>query len=56
MLRWTLIFLVLAIVAGLVGVLGAESPAMEVANVVAIAFIVLFIISTLVSRKAPPAV
>lgn len=51
MLNWTLIFLVIALLAGALGFGGIAGTAMEIARVIFIIFLVLFIAS-FITRKA----
>jgi uncharacterized membrane protein YtjA (UPF0391 family) len=55
MLRWALIFIVLAIIAGALGLGVVAGTAAWIARVLFIVFIVLFLIS-LIRRGGPPAV
>ncbi len=56
MLRWALIFLVVALVAGLLGFWGLQGAAMWVAKVLFFVFLVLFIVALLSGRRhfSPP--
>ena len=54
MLRWALIFLVVALVAGLLGFWALEGLAMWIAKVLFIIFLILFIISLVAGRRGPP--
>ena len=56
MLRWTLLFLVIAIIAGLLGFTGVAGTASEIAKVLFFVFLVLLVISALMSafRGRPP--
>jgi len=56
MLRWTLLFLVIAVIAGLLGFTGVAGTASEIAKILFFVFLVLLIISALVSafRGRPP--
>jgi uncharacterized membrane protein YtjA (UPF0391 family) len=56
MLRWTLLFLVIAIIAGLLGFTGVAGTASEIAKILFFVFLVLLIISALVSafKGRPP--
>jgi uncharacterized membrane protein YtjA (UPF0391 family) len=51
MLRWTLIFLVIAIIAGIFGFTGISEAAAGVAKVLFFIFIVLFVLSLLFGAK-----
>ena len=53
MLRWALTFLVVALVAGLLGFWGLEGVAMEIARVLFVVFLILFIVSLFVGRGRP---
>jgi uncharacterized membrane protein YtjA (UPF0391 family) len=52
MLRWALIFLIVALIAGALGFFRLEGTAMWIAKVLFIVFLILFIIS-LVSGRRP---
>lgn len=54
MLVWALIFLVVALVAGIFGFRGVEGIAMQIAKVLFFLFLVLFIISLIMSFSNPP--
>jgi uncharacterized membrane protein YtjA (UPF0391 family) len=54
--RWSLIFLIIAVAAGAFGFLGVGSMAVDVAQVLALAFIVLFVITLMMGRGSPSAV
>jgi uncharacterized membrane protein YtjA (UPF0391 family) len=57
MLRWSLIFLVVAIVAALLGFGGIAGSAMDISRILFFIFLVLFLISLLiglVSGRRPP--
>ena len=45
MLRWTIIFLVIALVAGLLGFTNVAGTAIEIAKIIFFIFLVLFILS-----------
>ncbi len=59
MLRWALIFLVLALVAGLLGFTGVAGESMAIARILFYVFLVIFIVGLLYSlitgRRAPGA-
>jgi uncharacterized membrane protein YtjA (UPF0391 family) len=55
MLRWALIFLVVALVAGLLGFWALEGLAMWIAKVLFIVFLIFFVISLVAGRRGPPA-
>lgn len=58
MLRWALIFLILAIVAGVLGFGGVASTSLWIAQVLCFVFLVVFAISLIAhlatGRNAPP--
>jgi len=49
MLRWALIFLVLALVAGLLGFTGVAGQSMYIAKILFFVFLVIFVVSLLYS-------
>jgi len=55
MLRWALLFLVVALVAGLLGFWGLEGSAMYFARVLFFVFLVVFVVSLIMGRRAPMA-
>ena len=54
MLRYALIFLVIALIAGALGLYGLEGMAMWIARVLFIFFIALFIVALIMGRRFPP--
>jgi uncharacterized membrane protein YtjA (UPF0391 family) len=52
MLRWALIFLVVALIAGLLGFWGLEGTAMYIARVLFFVFLVVFLVSLITGRRA----
>ena len=56
MLRAALLFLVIAIVAGLLGLFRTEYIASEVAWVLFVVFLVMFVLSLVLGRRAGPPV
>ena len=54
MLRWALIFLVVGLIAGLFGFWGLEGTAMWIARVLFTIFLVMFILSLFLARRAFP--
>jgi uncharacterized membrane protein YtjA (UPF0391 family) len=57
MLRWSLIFLVVALIAAIFGFGGIEANATEIARVLFLIFLVLFVVSLLVgliTGRRPP--
>jgi uncharacterized membrane protein YtjA (UPF0391 family) len=55
MLRWALLFLIVALIAGALGFWGLQGTAMWIAQVLFVIFLVLFLISLLFGRGRPPA-
>lgn len=53
MLRWAVIFLVVAIVAALLGFMDIAWLSKEIAWILAVVFIILFIVSLVLGRKPP---
>jgi uncharacterized membrane protein YtjA (UPF0391 family) len=53
MLRWALVFLIVALLAGVFGFWGLEGTAMMIARVLFFLFLVLFIVSLVMGRRAP---
>ena len=51
MLRWSIIFLVIALVAGLFGFMDIYQPAMMIAKVLFFLFLVLFVISLILGSR-----
>ena len=56
MLRWTLIFLIIALVAGVFGFWQLQGTAMQIARILFFIFIVLFLVSLIMGRRGGPAV
>ena len=54
MLRWALIFLVIALIAGVLGFGVISAEAAWIAKVLFIVFLVLFIVSLILGRRGPP--
>jgi uncharacterized membrane protein YtjA (UPF0391 family) len=54
MLRWALLFLVIALIAGVLGFWGLEGLAMWIAKVLCVLFLILFIVSLVMGRRGPP--
>ena len=55
MLRWALIFLIFALIAGVLGFTSLQGMGMWIAKVLFIVFLILFIVSLVLGRRAPPA-
>ncbi|MBI2827239.1 MAG: DUF1328 domain-containing protein [Planctomycetia bacterium] len=56
MLRWAIVFLIVALVAAFLGFGRLEGAAMWAAKVVFLVFVVLFVLSFLAGRRLPPTV
>ena len=56
MLRWALLFLVIALIAGVFGFWGLEGTAMWIAEVLCFVFLILFVVSLVAGRRGPPVV
>jgi len=54
MLRWALIFLVIALVAAVFGFWRLEGVALYIAEILAVVFLVLFIVSLIFGRRPLP--
>lgn len=54
MLSWTITFLVIAIIAAVLGFGGIAGTAVGIAKILFFIFLVLFVISLLMGRKSPP--
>jgi uncharacterized membrane protein YtjA (UPF0391 family) len=54
MLRWALLFLVIALIAGLLGLFQVQWLASEIAWVLFVVFLILFVVSLVMGRGAPP--
>jgi uncharacterized membrane protein YtjA (UPF0391 family) len=55
MLRWALLFLIIALIAGALGLFKAEFIASEIAWILFFVFLILFVISLVLGRRRPPA-
>jgi uncharacterized membrane protein YtjA (UPF0391 family) len=51
MLRWALIFLIVALLAGVFGFVSLEGTAMYIARILFILFLVLFVVSLISGRR-----
>jgi uncharacterized membrane protein YtjA (UPF0391 family) len=51
MLRWALVFLIVALLAGVFGFWGLEGTAMQIARILFFLFVVLFVISLITGRR-----
>jgi uncharacterized membrane protein YtjA (UPF0391 family) len=56
MIRWAIIFAVLALIAGVLGFAGLQSDFTYIAKILLFIFIVLFVVSLIFGRATPPAV
>ncbi|HVU87594.1 MAG TPA: DUF1328 domain-containing protein [Pirellulales bacterium] len=54
MLRWALIFLIIALIAAVLGFGALEGAAMTAAKIVFVVFLILFVISALTGRRGAP--
>jgi uncharacterized membrane protein YtjA (UPF0391 family) len=54
MLRWALAFLVVALIAGALGLFRVEWMAAEIAWVLFVVFLILFVVSLVLGRRSPP--
>jgi uncharacterized membrane protein YtjA (UPF0391 family) len=54
MLRWAILFLIIAVVAGALGFGGLEGVAMQAAKILCLVFVVLFVVSMVMGRGRPP--
>ena len=54
MLRWALLFLVIALLAGFFGFWELEGLAMWIAKVLFVVFLILFVVSLILGRRGPP--
>jgi uncharacterized membrane protein YtjA (UPF0391 family) len=53
MLRWAVIFLIIALIAGALGMFGLEGTAMEAARILFFVFLVMFVVSMVMGRRGP---
>jgi len=56
MLRWAILFFVLALIAGVLGFGGLSGDMAYIAKIMVFIFLVLFIVSLIFGRTSPPAV
>ena len=54
MLSWALSFLIIGLIAGLLGLTGIAGPAIQIEWILFVAFMILISISLLVDRRSPP--
>ena len=55
MLHWSLTFLVIALIAGLLGFYALGGVAMSIAKILFVVFLVFFVVSLLTGRRTPVA-
>jgi uncharacterized membrane protein YtjA (UPF0391 family) len=55
MLRWALLFLIVALISAAFGFGGVEGVAMQIAKVLFFLFLILFVVSLIMGRRGPPA-
>jgi uncharacterized membrane protein YtjA (UPF0391 family) len=53
MLRWAIVFLVIALLAGALGLFRVEWMASEIAWVLFVVFLILFVVSLVMGRRPP---
>ena len=53
MLRWALLFLVLALVSALFGFVGIANVSMDAARILFFVFLVMFVVSLVMGRRTP---
>ena len=53
MLRWTVVFLVIALIAGFFGFWQLEGTAVWIAKVLFVVFLILFVVSLVTGRRRP---
>ena len=51
MLRWALIFLIIALIAGAFNFVGVEGTALQIARILFFIFLILFVISLITGRR-----
>jgi len=54
MLRWSIVFLIIALIAGALGLIRVEWMASEIAWVLFVVFLILFLVSFVLGRRSPP--
>ena len=54
MLRWAVIFLIISLVAGLLGIYPVAGLAREIAWILFVVFLILFLVSLVMGRRGPP--
>lgn len=56
MLRYAILFLIIGVIAGAFGLTGAEGTALYIARILAVVFIILFIVSLVLGRRGTPTI
>ena len=54
MLRWAIVFLIIALIAGALGAFRVEWLATEIAWALAVVFLIFFVVSLVMGRREPP--
>jgi uncharacterized membrane protein YtjA (UPF0391 family) len=54
MLRWAIVFLIVALIAGALGLFQLEGLAMQISWILFVVFLVLFVVSLVVGRRGSP--
>jgi uncharacterized membrane protein YtjA (UPF0391 family) len=54
MLRWAILFLIVALIAGALGMFQLEGLAMQISWILFVVFLVLFVVSLVMGRRGPP--
>jgi uncharacterized membrane protein YtjA (UPF0391 family) len=54
MLRYAVIFLIIGLIAGLFGFWQLEGTALWIAEILAVVFIIIFVVSLITGRRSPP--
>jgi len=54
MLRWAVVFLIIALIAGALGLFHTQIIAEQVAWILFVVFLILFLVSLVVGRRGPP--
>jgi uncharacterized membrane protein YtjA (UPF0391 family) len=55
MLRWAVVFLIIALIAGALGLFRASFIASEISWILFVVFLILFVVSLILGRGRPPA-
>ena len=53
MLRWAILFLIVALLAGALGMFQLEGVAMQIAWILFVVFVILFVVSLVMGRRGP---